>query len=126
MYDVAVATLAIRAPRKWTENVLSQHSLPDIVSGRQGIARRIPYSALVRLAVVRELHVELGIGVANALAFAEHLLDSGQPAVLAAGHVTVTIDLTAVRRTVDERLATALESSPLRQRGRPPRKAAAS
>ena len=54
-YSVAVAALAIGAPRKWTDNVLSQHQLPEIVSVRQGVARRIPYHTLIQLALIREL-----------------------------------------------------------------------
>lgn len=124
LYDIAVATLAIGAPRKWTDNVLSQHELPDVISVRQGVARRIPYQALIRLAVIRQLHTQLGIGVANAVQFAGHLLDSGQAAVLDAGQVSLSVDLAAVRKSVDERLASALESAPSRRRGRPPRRAA--
>lgn len=122
IYDVAVATLAICAPRKWTDNVLSQYNLPEVLSVRQGVARRIPYPALIRLAVVRQLHIELGIGVADAVGFAARLLDSGQHPVLAAGQLTLGVDLTALRRAVDERLTAALESAPARPRGRPPRK----
>jgi hypothetical protein len=126
LYDVAVATLAIGAPRKWTENVLAQHPLHDVVSVRQGVARRIPYQALVRLALIRELHTQLGIGVANAARFARDLLDSGQPAVLTMGQVSLAVDLAALQQAVDTRLLAALESSPMPRRGRPPRKSIAS
>ena len=124
LYDIAVATLAIGAPRKWTDNVLSQHDVPEILSVRQGVARRIPYQALIRLAIIRQLHTELGVGVADAIHFAGRLLDSGQIAVLAAGHLRLSVDLVALRTAVDERLAAALESSPSRRRGRPPGKPA--
>lgn len=122
VYDIAVTSLAIHAPRKWTDNVLSQHSIPDVDSMRQGITRRIPHRALIRLAVIRELHTELGISVADAVAFASRLLDSGHSPVLSAGQLTLTIDLAALRRTVDARLAAAMESAPSRRRGRPPRR----
>ena len=121
-YDVAVVTLAIGAPRKWTDNVLSQHQLPEIVSVRQGVARRIPYHAIIQLALIRELHMQLGIGIANAALFADRLLDSGQATVLSVGQISLSVDLIALRRAVDARLATALESSPMRRRGRPPRR----
>jgi hypothetical protein len=120
LYDIAIATLAIRAPRKWTDNVMSQHQLPEVVSVRQGVARRIPYQGLLRLVIIRELHVELGIGVATAVQFAGRLLDSGQDAVLHAGQVRVSIDLISMRNALDQRLALALESTPSRRRGRPP------
>ena len=124
LYDVGVATLAIGAPRKWTDNVLSQHSIPDVLAVRQGVARRISYQALIRLAIIRQLHTELGVGVADAIHFAGRLLDSGQSGVLAAGHLGLSVDLAALRTAVDERLAAALESSPSPRRGRPPGKPA--
>ena len=124
LYDIAVATLAIGAPRKWTDNVLSQHAIPDVLSVRQGVARRISYQALIRLAIIRQLHTGLGVGVADAVHFAGRLLDSGQTAVLAEGHLRLSVDLVALRTVVDERLAAALESSPSRRRGRPPGKSA--
>lgn len=124
LYDIAVATLAIGAPRKWTDNLLSQHEVADVVSVRQGVARRLSYQALVRLAIIRQLHVHLGIGVANAVRFADRLLDSGQGAVLDAGQVSLSVDLSAVRKAVDQRLSAALESAPSPRRGRPPRRAA--
>ena len=119
VYDIAVATLAIGAPRKWTDNVLSQHRVPEVTSVRQGVARRISYQALLRLAIIRQLNTELGIGVANSVHFADRLLESGQAAVLGAGQLSLGVDLTALRRVVDERLAAALESAPSRRRGRP-------
>jgi hypothetical protein len=120
LYDIAIAALAIGAPRKWTDNVLSQYNLPEVVSVRQGVARRIPYQGILRLAIIRELHTELGIGVATAVHFASILLDSGQDAVLHTGQIRVSIDLTSLRKALDQRLALALESTPSRPRGRPP------
>jgi hypothetical protein len=97
-YNLTVASLAIAAPRKWTDNLLSQHELPDVISVRQGITRRIPYQALIRLAIVRQLHNELGMGVAKAVEFAARLLDSGHSPVLAAGQLTLGVDLPALRK----------------------------
>lgn len=123
LYDIAVAALAIGAPRKWTDNVLWQHALPDVISVRQGVARRLPYSAIIRLAVIRELHSQLGVGVADAVVLAARVLDSGQSAVLDTGRLRVTLDLATLRRDIDQRLVTAMESTPSRRRGRPPGRA---
>src|SRR3982750_1848348 len=70
LYDVAIAALAINAPRKWVDNLLSHHDVPDVVIARRGIARRIPHSALLHLALARDLHVELGMSVRDALPLA--------------------------------------------------------
>src|SRR5882672_8221556 len=73
-YDVAIASLAIDAPTKWTDNVLSQHDVPGVVIARRGVARRISRAALLHVALTRELHVGLGMGVRDALALAGELL----------------------------------------------------
>ena len=121
-YDIAAATLAIGAPRKWTDNVLSQYDIPDVLSVRQGVPRRISYIALIRLAVIRQLHTELRIGVSDAIQIAARLLDSGQKGVLEVGQLRLGVDYAAVRQAVDARLAMAMESAPAPRRGRPPRK----
>ena len=59
---------------KWTDNVLSQHDVPDVVSARRGVARRIPHTALLHLALIRELHADLGLSVRDALGLARQFL----------------------------------------------------
>jgi hypothetical protein len=120
-YDVAVTSLVIRAPQKWTDNLLSQHTVPDVVAQRRGVARKIPHSALIRLALVRQLHTELGMSVRDALAMADWLLRPDSDGVHQRGHLRVTIDRAALERALDERLRDTLESAPAPPRGRPPR-----
>lgn len=122
LYDLAVTTLAIGAPRKWTDNVLSHHAIPGVLRARQGVARRLPYESVIRLALIRQLHADLGVGVRDAVRIAERFLDSGQPRVLEIGELRLTLDVDALRRKLDERLALALESAPSPRRGRPSRK----
>lgn len=121
-YTVAVASLAIDAPSKWTDNLLTQHSIPDVVSARRGVARRITHPALIRIALIRHLHTSLDIGVADALRIANVLLDSDAPAVYQNRHLSITVDFKALERELGERLAIALESAPSPRRGRPPRR----
>lgn len=121
-YDVAIAALAIDAPSKWVDNVLSQHAVPDVVSARRGVSRRLSYSALLRLALVRELHVELGLGVRDALEFAAELLNTGDGSVQTRGHLRVAFDRSALERDLAARLGEVLESAPIPRRGRPPRR----
>jgi hypothetical protein len=119
-YDVAIASLAIGAPRKWTDNVISQHTLPDVISERRGVARRITYPGLVRLALVRELQTELGIGIADALVVADNVLRQESGGVHRAGALTLRVDLEALERRLSRHLGDALESAPAPRRGRPP------
>jgi hypothetical protein len=122
-YDVAMASLAIDAPGKWTDNLLSQHPVPHVVAAKRGIARRIPRSALVTLALTRELHLALGMGVRDALQLAGELLAGDEGAGVARGPVRVLCDRVALERALDRRLREALESAPAPKRGRPSRRA---
>ena len=118
-YDVGVASLVIDAPAKWTDNLLSQHTVPDVMSVTNGVTRRISHAGLLRLAVTRELHATVGLSVAGALAAAGRLLEPANAGVIAIGHISVGIDLAALENRVQERLALALESAPRPRRGRP-------
>jgi len=120
-YSVAVSSLAIDAPLKWLDNLLSHYPVPDVGAERRGVARRIPHSALLLLALTRELHVELGLGVRDAIGLAADLLGANGGIVSRGGHVRVTCDRPALERRVSERLHDALESAPSPRRGRPSR-----
>ena len=121
-YDVAVASLAIDAPSKWTDNLLTQHTIPHVISARRGIPRRITHPALIRIALIRQLHASLGVSVADAVRIAAHLLESEAPAVYESGQLTLLVDLRRLERELNERLARVLESAPAPRRGRPPTK----
>jgi hypothetical protein len=103
---------------KWVDNLLSQHRLMDVLPDNRRASRRITDSALLRMAAIRTLHIELGMSVAQAVAFSTPLIESAE---LSAGHLRLMIDLTAIRQRLDERLAFALESAPQPRKGRPPR-----
>lgn len=118
-YDVTMASLAIGAPIRWTDNVLTQHQLPDIVSVNRGVTRLIPHSTLVRLCLIRELCSGLGIGVRGAVRFAADLLDGERTGVLRRGHLTIAVDRDSLERSLDAKLRDALESAPRPRRGRP-------
>lgn len=122
-YTVAIASLAIDAPRKWTDNLISSHAVPGIRSAKRGVARRVSHPALIRLAIIRQLHAELRLGVADALTFTDQLLDSSDsPNVFTRGHIQVSIDRPALERAIETSLRDALESAPAPRRGRPPRR----
>jgi hypothetical protein len=121
-YDVAMASLAIDAPLKWTDNVLSQHDVADVVSARRGVARRIPHTALLHLALTRELHTTLGLSVRDALELARQLLAAEGGTETWRGPVRLWCDRAALQRALDLRLRAALESAPAPRRGRPPRR----
>lgn len=121
LYSVSIAALAIGSSQKWLDNVLSHFPVPDVAVRKRGVARRIPHRALLQLAVTRELHVELGMGVRDALFLASELLASDGDSVSRGGHLRVTLNRAALERELSSRLLDALESAPAPRRGRPAR-----
>ena len=121
-YDVAVASLAIGAPAKWTDNLLSQHDVAHVVSARRGVARRIPHIALRHVALTRQLHVMCGMSVREALELARQLLAGDEGTAVTRGSVRITCDRDALERALDRGMREALESAPTPRRGRPPRR----
>ena len=122
-YDVAVASLAIDAPARWTDNVITQYPPVGVIAARRGVTRKLSHGALLVLMVARELHVDGGLGVRAALALAARLVDAAPASVPLSGHLRVTLDRVALERRLDERLREILESAPAPRRGRPPRRA---
>jgi hypothetical protein len=120
-YSVAVASLAVGAPQKWTDNAISQHRIEGVVSERRGVARRITFPALLTLAVARELVNSLQLSLANALTIAGDCTRASDEKDIRLGNITLRIDLQAVRRDLQQKLGDALESAPSPTRGRPRR-----
>ena len=121
-YTVAVSSLAIGAPDRWTDNLLSHFAIPGVVSVRRGVARKLTHAGVLRLAIIRELHTRLGIGAGEAMRLADELLHSEPVGVFESGHLRLVMNVGALERSVNARLSEALESSPIRRRGRPPRR----
>jgi hypothetical protein len=118
-YSVAITALAIGAPQKWVDNVLSHFPVPQVDMERRGVARRIPHPALLQLALTRELHTGFAMSVRDALMLAGELLAIGDGSVHRGGHVRVTCDRAALELVVRDRLRDALEFAPAPRRGRP-------
>jgi len=121
-YDLRIAGLAIRAPVKWIDNLLSQHEVVEVPRARRGVARKISHTALVHLALTRELHASLGLGVREALQLSQELLANTKEAGVPTGHLRISVDRETLERTLDARLREVLESAPSPRRGRPSRR----
>jgi hypothetical protein len=122
LYSVAVASVAIGAPEKWTDNLLAHHELPGVQSKARGVARGISWPALVHLGLVRELHVRIGCSVRNAVAFAAALLASPADLIVPGPYLSITFERAQFERDLHHRLADALEIAPRPRRGRPRRR----
>lgn len=122
LYSVALASLAVNAPLRWTDNLLTLHDIEDVRSETRGVARKIGYSALLRLAVIRDLHSRLGLGVGDAVALSARLLEPDAGAQIDLGCFRLSLDLPSLQQSLQDRLRDVIESAPQPRRGRPPGK----
>jgi hypothetical protein len=122
LYSVAVTALAVDAPVKWTDNLLSQHEIPNVQGRARGVARGVAWSAVVQIALIRELHLQVGCGVREAVALAADLLAAPEGALAVGDQLTLGFERDVFERALHARLADALESAPRPRRGRPPRR----
>ena len=119
LYSVAVASVAIEAPEKWTDNLIAHHVLAGVQSRARGVARGISWPALVHIALIRVLHTRMGCSVRDAVSFAAALLASPDNLLAAGPHLTLAFDRERFERDLHRHLADALESAPRPRRGRP-------
>ena len=122
LYSVAVASLAVDAPSKWTDNLIAHHDIPDVRSRTRGVARGVSWAGLVRIALIRELHVALGCGVREAVALSDALLQSPAGSLEVGRWSSLAFDRRVLEQDLQQRLAEALESAPRPRRGRPTRR----
>jgi hypothetical protein len=122
LYSVAVAALAVDAPLKWTDNLIAQHDIPDVRSTARGVPRGVSWIGLVRIALIRELHLALGCGGRDAVALSARLLDARDGVVTVGRSTTLGFDRRVLEVDLQRRLAEALESAPRPRRGRPARR----
>ena len=119
LYSVAVASVAIKAPEKWTDNLIAHHDLAGVQARARGVARGISWPALVHIALIRELHTGIGCSVRDAVIFAAALLASPNGSLAAGPHLALTFQRERFELELHRQLVEALESAPRPRRGRP-------
>jgi len=117
-----VASLAVDAPVKWTDNLIAHHALPEVRSRARGVPRGVSWAGVVRIALIRVLHLQMGCGLREAVALSASLLRDSERAVTLNDWLTLAVDRDVLERDVQRRLAEALESAPRPRRGRPARR----
>lgn len=122
LYSVAIVSLAIDAPIKWTDNLIAHHTIQDVRSRARGVTRGVAWIGLVRIALIRQLHLELGCGVREAVALADLLLREPTGTSSLGPWLSLRWERPAFEQELQRRLAEGLESAPHPRRGRPRRR----
>ena len=124
-YNVPLAAHALDVPTKWLDNLLAHCAVPGVGRARRGVERRIAPRALVVIAAARLIGRTLRVPRERAVALAERLCaPHAQGVCRIAPELTVSLDVTAIERTLQRRLVDAAEVTARARRGRPPRSAA--
>ena len=116
-FDINAVSLALGVTTKWLDNLLSHHHVAGVVGGRQGVRRLIRPHAVVRIAVAIRLIHELGVPVHRALRSADSIAADGR--LTGELGFELRMDVPALARELDARLAEAAETAATRKRGRP-------
>ncbi|MEJ7760175.1 MAG: hypothetical protein WKF55_11380 [Gemmatimonadaceae bacterium] len=121
-YTVATTAFALELPGKWVDNILSHFSIAGVKQSRQGVSRKLAPSAILILAIAARLIRDLRLPTQVALDLASRLVEQGgaEARLVTAGGVALGMDVNAVARDVDAKLAQAVEVIPRPTRGRPP------
>ncbi len=112
----ATAAVAIGLQKKALDNLLGRLELPEAVSGRQGVARRIPVTLLPDLLLTAELSDQLGIPIRAAFALARRLTAG---TIEAGPFLRIHADTVSIQGEVDRQLEVAIETVVRKPRGRP-------
>lgn len=132
----ATAAAVLGLDRKALDSLLVRLGADLLPQGRQGLERRIPVGLLEVLALTSDIAAAMNISARQAFAFAQLLIahedgsineniegsrtsHRGPGNTSIGAFLTVDADLDALRREIDERLETAIESVVRPKRGRP-------
>ena len=121
-YDVKSVALAIDAPIKWVDNLLSHHAIPGVSGGRQGVQRQISFEGLLAIDAARLLVTELQLPLRRAVAVAGEALRHRSTDVMTvstAGGIEIALPVALREARLHERLVVAAESIARVPRGRP-------
>jgi hypothetical protein len=116
-YTIAAAALALDAPTKWLDNILSHYTVPGVEQKRQGITRRLSVDGLLVLGIALLLMREVGLSALRAIDTAKHLAKNNGSYRFQ--RLSLSIDLNAFRAELLGRLESAVEIAPIPKRGRP-------
>ena len=120
-YHVAVASVATGSDIRWLDNLLSRHRLRGVERAGQGQVRKISFTGLVHIMVVRHLTETFGMTMTRAVEVAARLSASGDHQMALGAGLTLHLDLARLQRDLEHRIRDAAEIVVAPRRGRPPR-----
>lgn len=122
LYNSTTAAIAIGVTSKWLDNLLSHNRIPGVQSESQGVARRLSLTAVIQIALTRDLIDLLNVPVPTAVSVAAAILADPGGRNTGDSPLRISVDLDQFRAGMLESLARAVELAPTRRRGRPPKR----
>src|SRR5215208_8467627 len=119
-YSVRTTALILDVPVKWIDNLLSHNVVPGVEGGGRGVERRISDDGLLAIEIVRILHFELGVPVAQAATVARTAARSVDSSVLThrvRGGMSISFSLPEIQERLRSGLVDATEAAGAVARG---------
>jgi hypothetical protein len=118
-YTVAATAVTLGVTRKWTDNVLSHHSVEGVLYSKQGIQRQVTPLGLLTLEIALGLGRSMHVPIGRALEMSNRLIAAEGGEVTFGPTLKLRADVESISRQLDYRLERALEMTPIPKRGRP-------
>ena len=123
-YCVRAVAIALDAPFKWVDNVLSHHFVPGVTRNARGVERQVGDAGMLVLAMTRYLAVELGVPLALGTRIATAIASDSSGTEIVHRHslpsgVVLEVPVAATVRRMRDRLVDASEAVAHIKRGRP-------
>ena len=122
LYNSATTASALGLSPKWLDNLLSHNDIAGVQAETQGVSRRLSLSAVLTIALAKELIDNLNVSSAAGLGLAHELLQLPDSTLAIGPHLQLRLSLTSLRASVLEQLSHAVETAPTPRRGRPPKR----
>lgn len=141
-FTAHTVAMALSLDSKWIDNLLSHNDIVGCIRVRQGVGRRLTPRGVLHVAVIADLTRSLGVPVRVACNIARALLapteagtgtsageskqsstrgaHDGSTVFAMTSTLDLRLDLEALERSLESRLASAVESARRPRRGRPP------
>jgi len=117
-YTVATVAITLNVSPKWLDNTLSHYRIEGVVQARQGVSRKLSPHAVLTLRIALRLVEHLEMPLRRALELAHEL--TGDPGGYPLSReLSISLDLNRATAEITERLAQAVEITPVPRRGRP-------